>query len=120
MSLSANSNGFPRMLRVRQVFPPSKSIDIDQSLREQFETSGLSEQIKPQQRIAILISLALDDVQAARIVRISDTLSLESMPVSEAYLDELAHDSRVKPVGDVEEMKFDSTDNLLLPLSSNH
>jgi lactate racemase-like protein len=66
-----------------------------------------------------LTSLALNDVHAARIVRISDTLSLESMQVSEAYLDEIAHDVRVQPVGEVEDMKFDSTDNLL-PLPRNH
>lgn len=60
-----------------------------------------------------LDSLALNHTHAARIVRISDTLSLESMQVSEAYLDEVAHDARVKQVGEVEEMKFDSADNLL-------
>jgi len=66
-----------------------------------------------------LTSLALDDVRAARIVRISDTLSLEAMQVSEAYLDEVAHNARVKTQGEPEEMEFDSTDNLL-PLCNNH
>lgn len=60
-----------------------------------------------------LTSLALKDQQAARIVRIPDTLSLESMQVSEAYLEELMQSSQMKPVSEVDEMKFDAADNLL-------
>ncbi len=60
-----------------------------------------------------LASLALKDVSHARIVRILDTLSLEDIQVSEAYIDKLAGLSNVSRTGDLCDMQFDSAGNLL-------
>jgi hypothetical protein len=65
-----------------------------------------------------LNSLALRDTSGARIVRISDTLSLELMEVSESFVSEVKDDMRLVPLGDVDDMSFDDCGNLL-PIS-NH
>jgi hypothetical protein len=65
-----------------------------------------------------LNSLALRDTSGARIVRISDTLSLEVMEVSESFVSEVKDDKRLLPLGDVDDMGFDDCGNLL-PIS-NH
>jgi len=55
LSLAKEQNGFPRMCRVRQIFSLSGVINIDSSLSQQFETSGVLNQIRPEQRIAIAV-----------------------------------------------------------------
>ena len=65
-----------------------------------------------------LNSLALRDTSGARIVRISDTLSLELMEVSESFVSEVKDDKRLVPLGEVDDMSFDDCGNLL-PIS-NH
>ena len=60
-----------------------------------------------------LNSLALRDTSAARIVRISDTLSLEIMQVSEAFVSEVVDDRRLVSLDHVNELAFDNSDNLL-------
>jgi hypothetical protein len=60
-----------------------------------------------------LASLALKDVRAARIVRISDTLSMERIQVSEAYNDQLKHHDKLQETTGMLEMTFDHGGNLL-------
>ncbi|HSE23469.1 MAG TPA: lactate racemase domain-containing protein, partial [Pyrinomonadaceae bacterium] len=55
MSLAKEQNGFPRMCSVRQIFPLSGVVNIDASLSQQFESSGILNQIRPGQRIAIAV-----------------------------------------------------------------
>ncbi len=43
----------PRMIEVRQTFPPSKHLDIPAVVREQFANSGVLAQVKPGMRIAV-------------------------------------------------------------------
>jgi hypothetical protein len=57
-------------------------------------------------------SLALPDTTVARVVRISDTLSLSNLEVSEAFLEEVAQHSNLKTVGELREMQFDAEGNL--------
>ncbi len=59
-----------------------------------------------------LASLALKDIRRAKVVRILDTLSLEELQVSEAYIGELAGINNVSRTGDPCEMQFDSAGNL--------
>jgi hypothetical protein len=63
-----------------------------------------------------LASLAIPDTSLARVVRIADTLSLEILQVAEAYSELLAQREDLMKLDDPEEMKFNSSDNLL-PLS---
>jgi hypothetical protein len=60
-----------------------------------------------------LTSLALDDPRTARIVRITDTLSLTNLEVSEALRDEVLRHPSLTPLGDLSEMQFDASGNLL-------
>lgn len=60
-----------------------------------------------------LTSLAMSDTTAARVVRIADTLSLETLQVSEAYTDVIKRREDLNELSAVEEMKFDSSGNLL-------
>jgi Lactate racemase N-terminal domain len=60
-----------------------------------------------------LISTCLPDTSAARVVRIADTLSLESVQVSEAYAGELGQNPRIESMGAAREMRFDDGGNLL-------
>ncbi len=64
-----------------------------------------------------LVSLALPENSAPRVVRIADTLSLEHLTVSEAYADLLGKEERLQSEGNWERMKFDPDGNLL-PLGS--
>jgi hypothetical protein len=58
-----------------------------------------------------LASLALDDVSNARVVRIADTLSLETLEVSAAFHDQLG--DGLKVISGTREMAFDAAGNLL-------
>ncbi len=60
-----------------------------------------------------LASLALPSTHPARVVHISDTLSLERMEVSEAFEGEVAQGKTATALRSPEQMKFDSSDNLL-------
>lgn len=60
-----------------------------------------------------LASLAIPDTSAARVVRIADTLSLEVLEVAEAYSNLLTQRGNLTVLDGPEEMKFDSSDNLL-------
>ena len=60
-----------------------------------------------------LVSLALPEGVEPKVVRIADTLSLEQMAVSEAYAALLGTQEGLEAEGDWEEMKFDSSGNLL-------
>jgi hypothetical protein len=57
-------------------------------------------------------SLGLPDVARAHVVRIQDTLSLETLEASEAYLPELANRSDLQIQSELQTMRFDSTANL--------
>src|SRR5690348_11000989 len=46
-------NGIPKMIEVRQSFPPSKALDLPTQVREQFATSGMLGKITPEMRIAV-------------------------------------------------------------------
>jgi hypothetical protein len=65
-----------------------------------------------------LASLALKDVRAARVVRISDTLSMERIQVSEAYSEQLRRHDKLLETSGMLEMTFDQTGNLL-PLNED-
>jgi hypothetical protein len=54
-----------------------------------------------------LQTLALNDVTKARVVRISDTLSLETMQVSEACLQQVADREDIEELGDPPGMNFE-------------
>lgn len=60
-----------------------------------------------------LTSLALPDPREARVVRISDTLSLTDMEASEALAEEVKERSNLTPTSDPEEMQFDGEGNLI-------
>jgi hypothetical protein len=58
-------------------------------------------------------SLGMSDWQAARIVRIPDTLSLVGMQVSESLFHGLGQRADLSPIGGLEDMRFDETGMLL-------
>ena len=60
-----------------------------------------------------LASLAIPDVRQAKVVRIADTLSLVSLEVSEAFDNTVGERADLEAVGELAEMKFDLTDNLV-------
>jgi hypothetical protein len=60
-----------------------------------------------------LESLGLTDLMQAKIVRIADTLALDTIEVSAAYADELKRQSDLQALGPAEEMGFDRVGNLL-------
>jgi len=60
-----------------------------------------------------LASLSMPDPTAARVVRIADTLSLDDLQASEAYMDLIVRTENLTLLGGPEEMKFDPSDNLL-------
>src|SRR5436190_9742992 len=59
-----------------------------------------------------LASLAIPDTRQAKVVRIADTLSVAHLEVSEAFEDAARQRNDVEALGEMEEMKFDSTDDL--------
>ena len=59
-----------------------------------------------------LESLALADTRRAKVARIADTLSLEHVQASEAYLEEVRARTDLEAEGKVEEMRFDAAGNL--------
>src|SRR5437867_2756099 len=60
-----------------------------------------------------LASLAIPDVRQAKVVRIADTLSLVNLEVSEAFDNAVRERNDLEAVGELAEMKFDLTDNLV-------
>jgi hypothetical protein len=60
-----------------------------------------------------LASLGITEGSSARVVRISNTLSLETMQVAEAFSDEITGDQKLTTVDKPQEMQFDSQQNLL-------
>jgi hypothetical protein len=62
--------------------------------------------------IRALESLAIADTRRAKVARITDTLSLERLQVSEAFLEETRGRADLESEGDCEEMKFDVAGNL--------
>jgi hypothetical protein len=60
-----------------------------------------------------LASLPIASTRAARVVHVSDTLWLETVELSEAFQDEIVRGTAATALGSPEEMKFDSSDNLL-------
>jgi hypothetical protein len=59
-----------------------------------------------------LNSVGLADITQARVVRIADTLSLEKLQVSEAYLPSLGKRNELELKREPTEMKFDTVGNL--------
>jgi hypothetical protein len=59
-----------------------------------------------------LNSVGLDDPSRAHVIRIQDTLSLERVEVSEAYLPLLANRVDLEVCGAPQEMRFEATGNL--------
>ena len=59
-----------------------------------------------------LESLALADTRRAKVTRIADTLSLERVQASEAYLEEVRGRADLEAEGNLEEMRFDAAGNL--------
>ncbi len=64
-----------------------------------------------------LSASALADVRQAKVVRITDTLSLEHLEVSEAFVELIASQENLVRLSRPQEMEFDDTGNLL-PLGS--
>jgi hypothetical protein len=62
--------------------------------------------------VRALESLAIDDTRRAKVARITDTLSLERLRASEAYLEEIRGRSDLEIVGDCVEPQFDAAGNL--------
>jgi len=60
----------------------------------------------------MLISLPLNDMREARIVRIADTLSVANMLVSEPLWDEIKKREGIAALNDLEELVFDDEGNL--------
>jgi hypothetical protein len=60
-----------------------------------------------------LASLGITEGRSARVVRISNTLSLETMQVAEAFSDEITGVQKLTTVDKPQEMQFDSQQNLL-------
>ncbi len=60
----------------------------------------------------LLETLAIADTTRAKVVRITDTLSLGHVEVSESYLSELTGRPELNALSDPAEMTFDSADNL--------
>lgn len=60
-----------------------------------------------------LHSLGLSDVSKARVVRIADTLSLEKLEISEAFVPELQERGDLDLKTEAKEMRFDPNGNLL-------
>ena len=60
-----------------------------------------------------LESLAMGDPREARVVRIADTLSLEHLEVSEAYLETVRTRSDLVASGEPQAMRFDAESNLM-------
>jgi hypothetical protein len=60
-----------------------------------------------------LTSLALADAQSARVVRITDTLSLAKMEVSDALREEVQRNPLLTRASEPGEMRFDTEGNLL-------
>jgi Lactate racemase N-terminal domain len=60
-----------------------------------------------------LQSLGLADGSQARVVRIQDTLTLEDMEISEAYLPALTDRTDLEARSELKEMRFDSAANLV-------
>src|SRR5690606_26588584 len=52
------------------------------------------------------------DIKYPRVVRISDSLHIEYIYVSEAHVDEVARNSNMEIVGELHEMQFDMDGNL--------
>ena len=61
---------------------------------------------------AALTSLALDDATQCRLIRIQDTLDLETTVVSEAYLDSARRRPDLTPASDPASFSFDDDGNL--------
>ncbi len=61
---------------------------------------------------AALDSLALRDTRQARVMRISDTLSVEKLELSEAFSEATRQKAELVPTSDLQEMKFDASGNL--------
>lgn len=61
---------------------------------------------------AALASLALENTRQCRLIRIRDTLDLESLVASEAYLDAASQRPDQTPESTSEDMNFDATGNL--------
>jgi DNA-directed RNA polymerase specialized sigma54-like protein len=59
-----------------------------------------------------LTSLALADSQSARVVRITDTLSLARMEVSDALREEVQRNPLLTCASEPVEMRFDTEGNL--------
>jgi hypothetical protein len=59
-----------------------------------------------------LDTLALEDRRAAKVMRIRDTLSVETVQVSEAFLGDSAPSANLQKLSDAEDMAFDSDGNL--------
>ena len=60
-----------------------------------------------------LDTLALEDTGRARILRIQDTLSLEHLTASEAYLEEIERSERLEVSGPAFEMRFDEAGRMV-------
>jgi hypothetical protein len=65
-----------------------------------------------------LDSLALEHRSGAKVMRILDTLSLETLQISEAFFNDSAIPSNLKKVSAPEEMTFDQDGNLSTSLLS--
>jgi hypothetical protein len=61
----------------------------------------------------VLQSLAIQNLAAARVVRIADTLSLADMDVSESLLAEVREHSDLSVTAEASEMEFDAQGNLV-------
>jgi hypothetical protein len=61
-----------------------------------------------------LASLALPDTRQAKVVRVADTLSLVNLEASETYASEVKQRGDLETVGGLQEMRFDTSENLLL------
>jgi hypothetical protein len=60
-----------------------------------------------------LASLALSDMRQAKVVRITDTLSLANLEASEAYANLVKQRGDLEVIDEPDEMRFDETNNLL-------
>src|SRR5258708_17756641 len=47
------TNDFPKMLEVRQTYPPSRRLDLLRLLHQQFTKAGVCEKIKPGMSVAL-------------------------------------------------------------------
>ncbi|MGB8593370.1 MAG: hypothetical protein WCD40_18475, partial [Candidatus Acidiferrales bacterium] len=61
---------------------------------------------------AACASLCIDDVKSLRVLRISDTLRLESLDASEAFEEEVKSRQDLEIVREARDIEFDSSGNL--------